>query len=152
MAKREYRVKIDNRSSKADIKGMDIDPDTEIKTNKSADLAKQDMEFGEAMEADMDRYKHDLQTRGTVDEDWKNHLRFDGNKNLEAGQDLSFTDKMYTPAVKTPGTAKRNEDLNKDNRNIEFGDDNMYFWNSNDDRRSIEQNRQGRDKENDKRK
>jgi hypothetical protein len=102
--------------------------------------SKQDMEFGEAMEADMDRYSRDMASGRTADEKGRNNVGYDGNKNLETGQDLTFTDKMYTPVVKSPESAERgDENLKSDNRDIELGEDNTYFWNSNDDRRSIEQ-------------
>lgn len=122
--KREYRAKIE-------------DPGKKITTRKDAATAKQDMEFGEAMEADMKRYRRSMSGGAAVDEDWKNRPRFDGNKNLEAGQDLTFTDKMYTPVVKMPENAERGD---TDTKSSEAGEDNAYFWNSND-AGSIRQNR-----------
>lgn len=130
--KREYRVKPGNTGGKADIKGMDVDPGKEIKTRKDAAAAKQDMEFGEAMEADMNGFSRDMERGRPADEGWKGRARYDGNKNLEIGQDLTFIDKMYNPVLKSP---------DKDNEDNEFGEDGTYLRNSNGDRRSIEQRR-----------
>lgn len=101
----------------------------EITTVKSPERAKQDMEFGESMEADMNRYSCEMEGKA-MDSSWKNGERDDGNrnlKNLEAGQeinpgrDLEFVDKMYTPDESGKNIAGRSKDLAK--TGTEFGRD-----------------------------
>lgn len=140
--KREYRVKVEGPgNSKAGIKSMDTGPGRKIKMRKDAASARQDVEFGEAMETNMNKFSRDLTKGRTIDEDWKNRTRYDGNKNLETGGDLTFIDKMYTPAVRMPDNPERGDVDTKINANFESGEDNTYFWN-NGGERSIEQNRQ----------
>jgi hypothetical protein len=71
--------------------------------------AAQDMKFAEAMERDMERFSRDSEDPRKIDEDWKNHERYDGNKNIardtEFGSgeemhvhtDAAFINRMYMP-------------------------------------------------------
>ncbi len=108
---------------------LGTDPDKEISTVKSPGRARQDMEFGESMEADMKRYSHEM-AGNAVDSSWKDSVRDDGNSNLrahdtEAGgeitasHDLAFVDKMYSPDEKGKNIADWSKDITK--AGIEFG-------------------------------
>ncbi|MGE5496251.1 MAG: hypothetical protein ACM3S4_13230 [Burkholderiales bacterium] len=108
---------------------LGADPDKEISTVKSPEHARQDMEFGESMEADMKRYSLEMAGKA-VDASWKNSIRDDGNKNLraqniEAGReitanhDLEFVDKMYSPDEKGKDIGKWSKDITK--AGMEFG-------------------------------
>jgi hypothetical protein len=107
-----------------------MEPDKEINTNKSPERAKQDMEFGESMETDMNRYSREMAGKA-MDSSWMAGVRDDGNKNLgihdiEAGQDiktgrdLEFADKMYSPDT-AGNTSSRSRELTK--QGTEFGRD-----------------------------
>lgn len=111
---------------------LSMDPGKEIVTNKSTERAKQDMEFGESMETDMNRYSREMAGKA-MDSAWKTGVRDDGNKNIgphvmEAGQEmhpgsgLTFVDKMYTPDEDGRSrTADWNRELTKEG--TEFGRD-----------------------------
>ncbi len=108
---------------------LGADPDKEISTVKSPKRARQDMEFGESMEADMKRYSREMAGKA-VDASWKNSVRDDGNKNLHAhnietgreitaNHDLEFVDKMYSPDEKGKDIGKWSKDITK--AGMEFG-------------------------------
>lgn len=108
---------------------LDAEPDKEITTNKSPGRARQDMEFGKSMEADMNRYSREMAGKA-MDSSWKNGVRDDGNRNLrthdveasgDTGRDLEFGDKMYTPDEQGRDTAGWSRELTKEG--TEFGRD-----------------------------
>ncbi len=142
--KREYRAKIENTGDdRAGIKGIDVDPGKEIKTRKDAASAKQDMEFGEAMESDMNRLSRDLVKGRTIDTDWKDRARSDGNRNIEAGEDINFTDIMLRPVIMRPENAERSDMDSKIDTSVEAGEDIAELLKNNDER-SIEQKDQNK--------
>jgi hypothetical protein len=107
---------------------LDMDPDKSIVTNKSPGRAKQDMEFGESMETDMNRYSRDMagkaidSSRKTgAGDDSGSNLTTEAGQEIRAGRDLSFGDKMYTPDEHGRDTAQWSRDLTK--AGTEFGRD-----------------------------
>lgn len=94
--------------------------------------AAKDMMFGNAMERDMERYSREAENPRRIDEDWKNHLRYDGNRNLitggdsefadsiAPGTDASFVDKMYMPYLGAGSSAERSAMNTKVDKTSEF--------------------------------
>lgn len=105
-----------------------------LRTKTDAEAA-QDMKFGEAMEKDMERYSREAENPRRIDEDWKNHARYDGNRNLERADaefgpegptsDAAFINRMYMPYLGSGASPLHsNIDPGKDSEfsdELEFG-------------------------------
>lgn len=109
---------------------MEHKPRNKGMRDKTEAEAAQDMKFGNAMMRDMERYSREAENPRKIDEDWKNHARFDGNRNLEArgdaefgpegsrSSDAAFINRMYMPYLGS-GASPLHSNINP-GRNSEF--------------------------------